>query len=329
MKNMIRNRVWGLCVMMTVAPFPSREPASQPSGTWQAAPSMLHARAAHAVVSTGTELYALGGTGAGGKPVLEVERFDGKRWIEETTLPGNGLNAPAAAVVNGRIYLLGGFNTTTNVPSDHLLVYDLTTHAWSEGAPLPAPRGGHAAVVLDGKIHLLGGGNSRSTIADHSVFDPATNRWADAAVLPRSEGSPAVVAFQHRIYAIGGRSGPSDFGDVYIYDPSADRWTSGPSIDPRGTAGAVAYCGAIYLFGGESQARNETLGDVFRLGVGDSTWSRETPMPTRRNFARAVTLGDDVYVVGGSELPGSSHSSAGSTIVERFRQVNCPRRPPA
>jgi N-acetylneuraminic acid mutarotase len=178
-------------------------------------------------------------------------------------------------------------------------------------------------------IHLLGGGNSRSTIADHSVFDPASNRWTDALALPRSEGSPAVVVFEKRIYAIGGRSGPSDFGDVYIYDPDTDRWTSGPSIEPRGTAGAVDYCGSIYLFGGESQAKSETLADVMRLGAGDSTWSHETSMPTRRNFARAVPLGDDVYVVGGSELPGSSHSSAGSTVVERFHQSGCPRRSPA
>lgn len=84
---------------------------------------------------------------------------------------------------------------------------------------------------------------------------------------------PAAV-IERAAQPAGGRSGPSDFGDVYIYEPATDRWTSGPSIEPRGTAG------------------------------------------------------DDVYVVGGSELPGSSHSSAGSTIVERFRQVNCPRRPP-
>ena len=52
-------------------------------------------------------------------------------------------------------------------------------------------------------------------------------------------------------------------------------------------------------------------------------------MPTHRNFARAVVLGPDVYVVGGSELSGSSHSSAGSTIVERFHDARCERRAPA
>ena len=58
---------------------------------------MTHARAAHAVVSTPGGIYAIGGTGAGRAPVLQVERFDGSRWTPETTLPGDGLNAAAAA----------------------------------------------------------------------------------------------------------------------------------------------------------------------------------------------------------------------------------------
>jgi N-acetylneuraminic acid mutarotase len=104
---------------------------------------------------------------------------------------------------------------------------------------------------------------------------------------------------------------------VDIYDPTRDRWTAGPPIEPRGTAGAVAYCGAIHVFGGESQARRASLGDVLRL-TPDNTWQPLAPMPTPRNFARAVVLHDAVYVVGGSQTPDASHSSQGSAIVERF-----------
>src|SRR5262249_28536851 len=154
---------------------------------------------------TGTALYALGGTGARGAPVLEFERFDGSSWKDVGTIPGQGLNAPAAAFVNGKIYLIGGFNTTTNKPTNQVLVFDTATGRWGQAAPLPSPRGGHAAVVLDGRIHVLGGGNSQSTIADHDVFDPATNAWKTLAPLKRGVGSPAAVAYEGKIYAIGGR----------------------------------------------------------------------------------------------------------------------------
>ena len=183
---------------------------------------------------------------------------------------------------------------------------------------MPAPRGGHAAVVRDGRIHVLGGGNSERTLADHDVFDPLMNAWTSLAPLPRSEGSPAAVAFEGKVYAIGGRSGPSDFGAVDIYDPAANRWSAGPPIDPRGTAGAVVQCGAIFVFGGESQAAQKSLGDVQRLSR-DGAWEELAPMPTPRNFARAVILNDAVYVVGGSPTPEASHASIGSAIVERFR----------
>ena len=287
--------------------------------SWSPAPPMLHARSAHAVVATDDGIYAIGGTGAGGAPVMQVERFDGSAWRDETTLPGEGLNAPAAAAIDNRIYVIGGFKTTTNVPTSEVLVYDVGTHTWSSAAPLPAPRGGHAAAVLDGKIHVIGGGNSRSTLADHSEYDPATDKWTDRAPLSRSKGSPAAVVFNNRLYSLGGRSGPSDFGDIEIYDPEPNRWSPGPSIEPRGTAGAAAYCGTIYIFGGESQAKKTTLDEVLKLDANHNAWQRAAPMPAARNYARAVPFKGSVYLVGGNPTVGMSHSSAGSTIVEKFQ----------
>jgi N-acetylneuraminic acid mutarotase len=172
--------------------------------------------------------------------------------------------------------------------------------------------------VLDGKIHVIGGGNSRSTLANHSEYDPATDRWTERAPLSHTKGSPAAVAFAGKLYSIGGRSGPSDFGDVEIYDPSKDAWTSGPSFEPRGTAGAAAYCGSIYVFGGESQARKTTLDEVLRLHPTANQWHRATPMKTPRNYGRAVVFKGSVWLVGGNQTVGMSHSSAGSTLVERF-----------
>jgi N-acetylneuraminic acid mutarotase len=125
-----------------------------------------------------------------------------------------------------------------------------------------------------------------------------------------------------KLYAIGGRSGGSDFGNVYIYDPATDRWTEGPPIEPRGTAGAALYCGTIYVFGGESQAKNSVLSDVLRLDSTGNAWQIAQPMPTARNYARAAVLGGSVYLIGGNPVVAMSHSAAGSTLVERF-DANC------
>lgn len=285
---------------------------------------MMIPRSAHAVTNSETAIYALAGTDDRGRPVFEVELFDGNEWRMETTLPGEGLNAPTASIVDQKLYVLGGFLAVSNRPTDEVQVYDLQTHQWSNASPLPNPRGGHVAVVLDGRIHVFGGGNSVSTLADHSEYDPRTDTWRDLAPLPRSEGSPAAVAFNGKIYVIGGRSGYSDFGDVYIYDPKTDSWATGLSIDPRGTAGAVYYCGGIYLFGGESQVRRKKLDEVWRLDLERQVWESVTAMPIARKFARAVVFMNSVYIVGGSIVPANSHSPIGSNSVMKFSQPGCP-----
>lgn len=313
-------------------PQPSKTPLSKetitakPSihGDWSDAPSMLTARSAHAVTHSDSAIYALAGTDDHGKPILDVESFDGTQWLKEATLPGEGLNAPTASIVENKLYVIGGFLAISNSPTDEVRVYDLQSHEWTNAIRLPSPRGGHVAVVLDGRIHVFGGGNSVSTLNDHSEYDPATDTWRDLAPLPRSEGSPAAVAVNGKIYVIGGRSGFSDFGDVYIYDPQTDTYATGPSIEPHGTAGAVYYCGGIYLFGGESQAQRRNMEEVWRLDLERNVWESVTAMPIARKFARAVVFKDAVYIVGGSVVPANSHSPIGSNSVLRFTQPDCP-----
>ena len=67
---------------------------ASPAGSWERAAPMRHARSAHAVVGDAQHLYALAGSGAGGRPVLEVERFDGQAWQPETTLPAGASTHP-------------------------------------------------------------------------------------------------------------------------------------------------------------------------------------------------------------------------------------------
>jgi N-acetylneuraminic acid mutarotase len=280
---------------------------------WGTAAPLPVARSAHAVVAAGGAIYVLGGPGG-----TRVDRFAGRRWTLATRLPAGIVNAPAAAVVGTRIYVLGGFAGATNVPTARVSVFDTKRRKWLRGPPLPRGLGGAAAVVLGGHIHVLGGGNDVSTLASHWVLDPTTGAWSAAAPLPRAEGSPAAAVLGGKIYAIGGRSGSSDFGDTYVYDPVTDRWAHGPSIPPRGTAGAAVWKGSIYLFGGESQATASVLGDVYRLSPGASTWQRVGRMPTARNYARSVVYRGRIYVVGGSRTAGDPHAATGSRVVEWF-----------
>src|SRR4051812_50210418 len=110
-------------------------------GAWHTAPSLHTGRAAHAVVATGDAVYVLGGSAG----QLGVERFDGTRWTVVTQLPHGAVNAPAAAAVDGRIYVIGGFESQTKLPTHAPEVYDPPPENWAAAPPPPAPpRGGGA-----------------------------------------------------------------------------------------------------------------------------------------------------------------------------------------
>jgi N-acetylneuraminic acid mutarotase len=255
----------------------------------------------------------------GGPGTRRVDRFDGRKWKQEARLPGGVLNAPVAAALDRKVYVIGGFSGTSNRPLATVWVLDLASRKWAAAAPLPAPRGGAAAVVLDGRIHVLGGGNDVSTIADHSVYDPATNSWSEAAPLPRPEGSVAAVVVGDSILAIGGRSGFDDYGDTFVYDPQSDSWSPGPRIPARGTAGAAVFHGSVYVLGGESQRRGAVLADVYRLAPGATKWRRVGRLRKARNYARSVVYRGKIFVVGGSTVAGAVHSATGSRLVETFK----------
>ena len=158
--------------------------AAQGSGSsaWAKAPSLPAPRSAHALVVAAGAIHVLGGPASS-----RVDRFDGKHWKREATLPGGALNAPAAVAIGRSLYVVGGFGGVTNAPTAKVRVLDVVSRRWREAAALPGARGGHAAVVLAGRIHVLGGGNASTTLADHSVYDPANDHWSEAPPLPRSE----------------------------------------------------------------------------------------------------------------------------------------------
>ena len=70
--------------------------------------------------------------------------------------------------------------------------------------------------------------------------------------------------------------------------------------------------------GSEQQERHAVLDAVLRLDTGAKAWILDAPMPTARNFARAVVFKGRAYVVGGSTVYGRSHASPGGGVVESF-----------
>jgi N-acetylneuraminic acid mutarotase len=165
-------------------------------------------------------------------------------------------------------------------------------------------------VALDGVIHAIAGRDpAGNTVTTHEVYDPATNTWKDAAPLPKARDHAAAVAVDGKIYLAGGRFGastdPTNLLD--IYDPKTNTWTAGPPMSTKrsGLAGTY-YKGLFMVLGGEVPAEMRTNTENEAYDIKANAWRMLAPMPAGRHATAAVTVGDHVYLEGGSLTPGGA-----------------------
>jgi N-acetylneuraminic acid mutarotase len=217
------------------------------------------------------------------------------------------VNHAGLVVLEGNLYVVGGYSGPDNRPTDRLTVVNLATGTIRQAAPLPTPRGALAAAALDGRIHAVGG-TTESSVRDHDVYDPTTDTWSRAAPLRVPRNHLAAVAHQGLIFAFGGRDETSFTLDAAeTYDPKRDSWTAIAPL-PTGRSGigaAVFEDTRIVVFGGEvGGAAGRTFGEAEAYDPATNTWEALAPMPTPRHGLGVAAAGGDIFVIAGGPQPG-------------------------
>jgi N-acetylneuraminic acid mutarotase len=219
-----------------------------------------------------------------------------------------GMDHVGAAVLDGKIYIVGGFtNNRHRDVSANVLEYDPAHDAWRTLAPLSSPRGSVAAAAIDGRIHAFGGRkNETDVVAIHEVYDPKANTWSPAPPLPKGRDHMAAVPVDGKIHVVGGRFGANEdsTGLHDIFDPATGTWTSGPLMPtPRGGGSGTLYRGMIVYLGGEDDSRAYNENEGFDVKAG--RWVTLAPMPTGRHGVGVAAIGDNLYVAGGGRSRGN------------------------
>ncbi|WP_019009265.1 NPCBM/NEW2 domain-containing protein [Deinococcus aquatilis] len=174
------------------------------TNTWSAGPNLPGARGAGALVKLDRTLHFFGGTERDladrniykrDSPEHWVLQLDGgTAWTVAAPLP-NPRNHLAGAVLNGKIYALGGQHLgdeeAGNQSAVHL--YDPANNTWTARANLPLPEGhiNASTVTWNGRIMVISGVTQRSAeVANVSEYDPAANTWTALTPLPAPRQSP-------------------------------------------------------------------------------------------------------------------------------------------
>ncbi len=221
-------------------------------------------------------------------------------WTQKADIP-TPRGGATAAVVDGKIYLIGGWPNSTNVAINEM--YDPSTNTWVTKAPMPTARGFLSSVVMNGVIYVIGGGYPQA-LRKVEVYDPATNSWTTRKDLnlARTNGRAAVV--DGKIYVIAGYP---NIQKCEFYDPLTDTWTYFKDF-PESSGGVVSvavYNGLIYVFGG---GYGTGLNTLYTYDPKTDTWEKKHDLWTRRTVSQACLVNGKIYLIGGAT--GENVSSA-------------------
>ena len=103
--------------------------------------------------------------------------------------------AAGVAALNGKIYVVGGFNGIKQFRS--MEIFNPQTGTWKSGKKMNKRRAGVKVAVKEGKLYVVGGwSDGGGTLACGEVFDPKKNSWSalPEMLVPRSDFSLFVDA---------------------------------------------------------------------------------------------------------------------------------------
>lgn len=225
-----------------------------------------------------------------------VEAFDGASWRSLPDLLEPRHHA-AAAVVDGRLYVAGGFDESGFTPV--ATVWELVGDRWESRTDLPGPVGAGAAAVVDGRLYLVGGTPESALYR----YDPSEDAWERLTSPSEQREHLAAVALGGELWAIGGRWQGNAVSSTEIFDPSSETWRPGPSMnEARSGFGAVTVGDLVVVAGGEVFEPLEALSTVERLENG--MWVSGKRLPYGLHGNPLVEIEGTLYVPGGSEQPG-------------------------
>lgn len=265
-------------------------------------------------------------------------------WVSKAPMPT--ARTALLAVVDGKIYAIGGNDSGTNE------MYDPATDTWTTKAPMPTPRNFFGMAVYENKIYCIGGTRYSGTglnyvrYTTNEVYDPSTDTWETKAPMVTARWYLQANTVNDKIYLMGGVPNRSI---NEAYDPVANCYTTKAPIpfaktdDPQGVgieAASAVFDDKIYWIGGLNQVYNPnnnswslahginisptgagvTTGEwapkrIYVFGDGEANfaydpasdkWDNAHRMLWPRSELGVAVINDTLYVIGGHYFRSSS-----------------------
>lgn len=223
-------------------------------------------------------------------------------WARMPDVATGPIQETATVAVDGKIYVLGGFNASSGVVP-RVSVFDPVACSWSEGPPLPRAVHHINAAVVANTIFVLGGLQEPGFAAVGTVWawEVGSTAWTPRTAMPAGteRGSAVTAAIGGSIYVAGGYRGRA-VADHSRYIVAEDRWEAlRPLPAPRDHGCGGALAGSVWVVGGRNGAIEAIANTTFRFDPLADSWSTHAPMPTARGGTACAAVTDRLVVFGG------------------------------
>jgi len=194
--------------------------------TWETKTSMPTHRQGLEANVVSDKIYLIGGViHAGGFTIWgfdenEVYSPATDSWITKAPLP-TAVWGYSSAVVDNKIYLIGGGNWTTDgiFPVTLNQIYTPANDTWNFGQSIPtglwnADSEATTGVLAQKRIYVLGGSYYSDAYNLTQTYDPEANMWTAGTPMPTPRWSLGVAVVNDELYAIGGKTGEDNYSAI-------------------------------------------------------------------------------------------------------------------
>jgi N-acetylneuraminic acid mutarotase len=324
---------WALAIRFASS-HPSK--ATWATGSWKSLADVptgpIHEHSTVALSST--ELAIVGGVRPPGTVIDSVYIYNIPKdsWRKAASLPVT-INHANAAVVDGKIYVLGGMTGANWAGTPKCWVYDPAKDKWASITAMPRAEARGSAVmgVYNKTIWLASGktGSGGESVTTVSAYDTVSGAWLTSIPGPakhipegRDHGGGGIIGTE--FYQLGGSLGPiSNRKDtVFVLDLEdlTKGWVTKRGRMPTPRRGfATGVVGTkIYTFGGEGNPDAASKGVFNQVEVYDTetdTWASLAPMRIPRHGSYAAVVNGTVYIPGGGTESGTPATAAFDAFI--------------